>query len=136
MATPDGRRAHTPLMEDVSPTSGTNHLGPIAVVGSVGKPPTVAILDGVLLNQKLNLVTLRSESDKQKPVILPRTFFEVHKSWHTQHNIVSHEMLLNTERHPDRYHDLAVRAADCSTFFTALPPDVQGSIITRTEHML
>jgi formate C-acetyltransferase len=62
MATPDGRKAHTPLAEGASPASGTDHLGPTAVIGSVGKLPTGAILGGVLLNQKLNPSTLENES--------------------------------------------------------------------------
>ncbi len=72
MATPDGRKAHTPLAEGASPASGTDHLGPTAVIGSVGKLPTAAILGGVLLNQKLNPATLENESDKQKLMILLR----------------------------------------------------------------
>lgn len=55
----------------------------------MGKLPTAAILGGVLLNQKLNPATLENESDKQKLMILLRTFFEVHKGWHIQYNIVS-----------------------------------------------
>ncbi|MGM1200926.1 hypothetical protein ACS0TV_28990, partial [Klebsiella pneumoniae] len=46
MATPDGRKAHTPLAEGASPASGTDHLGPTAVICSVGKLPTGAILGG------------------------------------------------------------------------------------------
>ena len=84
MATPDGRKAHTPLAEGASPASGTDHLGPTAVISSVGKLPTGAILGGVLLNQKLNPSTLENESDKQKLMVLLRTFFEVHKGWHIQ----------------------------------------------------
>ncbi|VEB61805.1 formate acetyltransferase 3 [Salmonella enterica subsp. enterica] len=75
--TPDGRKAHTPLAEGASPASGTDHLGPTAVIGSVGKLPTGSILGGVLLNQKLNPTTLENESDKQKLMVLLRTFFEV-----------------------------------------------------------
>ncbi len=98
MATPDGRKAHTPLAEGASPASGTDHLGPTAVIGSVGKLPTAAILGGVLLNQKLNPATLENESDKQKLMILLRTFFEVHKGWHIQYNIVSRETLLEAKK--------------------------------------
>ncbi|HGW4077565.1 TPA: glycyl radical protein [Escherichia coli] len=136
MATPDGRKAHTPLAEGASPASGTDHLGPTAVIGSVGKLPTAAILGGVLLNQKLNPATLENESDKQKLMILLRTFFEVHKGWHIQYNIVSRETLLDAKKHPDQYRDLVVRVAGYSAFFTALSPDAQDDIIARTEHML
>lgn len=118
------------------PASGTDHLGPTAVIGSVGKLPTAAILGGVLLNQKLNPATLENESDKQKLMILLRTFFEVHKGWHIQYNIVSRETLLDAKKHPDQYRDLVVRVAGYSAFFTALSPDAQDDIIARTEHML
>ena len=136
MATPDGRKAHTPLAEGASPASGTDHLGPTAVIGSVGKLPTAAILGGVLLNQKLNPATLENESDKQKLMILLRTSFEVHKGWHIQYNIVSRETLLEAKKQPDQYRDLVVRVAGYSAFFTALSPDAQDDIIARTEHML
>ncbi len=109
MATPDGRKAKTPLAEGASPASGTDHLGPTAVISSVGKLPTSAILGGVLLNQKLNPATLENESDKQKLMALLRTFFEVHKGWHIQYNIVSRETLLEAKKHPDQYRDLVVR---------------------------
>ncbi len=136
MAPPDGRKAHTPLAEGASPASGTDHLGPTAVIGSVGKLPTGSILGGVLLNQKLNPTTLENESDKQKLMVLLRTFFEVHKGWHIQYNIVSRETLLDAKKHPDQYRDLVVRVAGYSAFFTALSPDAQDDIIARTEHML
>ncbi|MDI5453300.1 formate C-acetyltransferase/glycerol dehydratase family glycyl radical enzyme, partial [Salmonella enterica subsp. enterica serovar Cerro] len=119
-----------------SPASGTDHLGPTAVIGSVGKLPTGSILGGVLLNQKLNPTTLENESDKQKLMVLLRTFFEVHKGWHIQYNIVSRETLLDAKKHPDQYRDLVVRVAGYSAFFTALSPDAQDDIIARTEHML
>lgn len=136
MATPDGRRARTPLAEGASPASGTDHLGPTAVIGSVGKLPTAAILGGVLLNQKLNPATLDNDADRQKLMALLRTFFEVHKGWHIQYNIVSRETLLAAKQHPDQYRDLVVRVAGYSAFFTALSPDAQDDIIARTEHTL
>lgn len=136
MATPDGRKATTPLAEGASPASGTDHLGPTAVIGSVGKLPTGAILGGVLLNQKLNPATLDNESDRQKLMILLRTFFEAHKGWHIQYNIVSRDTLLEAKKYPNQYRDLVVRVAGYSAFFTALSPDAQDDIIARTEHVL
>ncbi|WP_368928774.1 formate C-acetyltransferase/glycerol dehydratase family glycyl radical enzyme [Mixta calida] len=136
MATPDGCKARTPLAEGASPASGTDHLGPTAVIGSVGKLPTGAILGGVLLNQKLNPATLDNESDRQKLMALLRTFFEDHQGWHIQYNIVSRETLIEAKKHPDRYRDLVVRVAGYSAFFTALSPDAQDDIIARTEHTL
>lgn len=135
-ATPDGRKAKTPLAEGASPASGTDHLGPTAVFNSLGKLPTAAILGGVLLNQKLNPATLENMRDREKLMLMLRTFFEVHKGWHVQYNIVSRETLLEAKARPERYRDLVVRVAGYSAFFTALSPDAQDDIIARTEHTL
>ncbi|ELY3802092.1 formate C-acetyltransferase/glycerol dehydratase family glycyl radical enzyme [Cronobacter sakazakii] len=136
MATPDGRKARTPLAEGASPASGTDRLGPTAVINSVGKLPVAKILGGVLLNQKLNPSTLDNLRDRQKLMQMLRTFFEVHKGWHVQYNIVSRETLLDAKAQPDKYRDLVVRVAGYSAFFTALSPDAQDDIIARTEHTL
>jgi len=106
------------------------------VISSVGKLPTGSILGGVLLNQKLNPSTLENNSDRHKLMALLRTFFEEHKGWHIQYNIVSRETLIEAKKHPDQYRDLVVRVAGYSAFFTALSPDTQDDIIARTEHTL
>lgn len=136
MATPDGRKAKAPLAEGASPASGSDHLGPTAVFNSVAKLSTNQILGGVLLNQKLSPSALESDSDKLKLAMLIRTFFNHHKGWHVQYNIVSKETLLAAKAHPEQYRDLVVRVAGYSAFFTALSPDTQDDIIARTEHQL
>ena len=136
MATPDGRRATTPLAEGASPASGTDALGPTAVFNSLGKLPTAQILGGVLLNQKLNPAALENSADRGKLMLLLRTFFEVHRGWHVQYNIVSRQTLLAAKAHPEQYRDLVVRVAGYSAFFTALSPEAQDDIINRTEHQL
>lgn len=135
-ATPDGRKAWTPLAEGASPSSGTDTLGPTAVFNSVGKLPTDKILGGVLLNQKLNPSTLDNDRDRQKLMSMLRTFFEFHHGWHVQYNVVSRETLLAAKANPDQYRDLVVRVAGYSAFFTALSPDAQDDIIARTEHVI
>jgi formate C-acetyltransferase len=136
LATPDGRKAHTPLAEGASPASGTDHLGPTAVFNSLSKLPTASILGGVLLNQKLNPATLENPADREKLMLMLRTFFETYQGWHVQYNIVSRETLLEAKQHPDQYRDLVVRVAGYSAFFTALSPDAQDDIIARTEHTI
>ena len=135
-ATPDGRKAFTPLAEGSSPSSGTDTLGPTAVFKSVSKLPTNKILGGVLLNQKLSPSSLADATQKQKLILLIRTFFETLKGWHVQYNIVSRETLLAAKKHPENYRDLVVRVAGYSAFFTTLSPDTQDDIIARTEQSL
>lgn len=135
-ATPDGRKAFTPVAEGSSPSSGTDLLGPTAVFKSVSKLPTGKIMGGVLLNQKLSPRTLQTEADKLKLVSIIQTFFEELKGWHVQYNIVSRETLLAAKKDPEKYRDLVVRIAGYSAFFTTLSPDTQDDIIARTEHSL
>jgi pyruvate formate-lyase/glycerol dehydratase family glycyl radical enzyme len=135
-ATPDGRKAFTPLAEGSSPTSGTDTLGPTAVFKSVSKLPTNKILGGVLLNQKLSPSSLTNETQKQKLISIIRTFFETLKGWHVQYNIVSRDTLLAAKKNPENYRDLVVRVAGYSAFFTTLSPDTQDDIIARTEQSL
>ncbi|HEY3389832.1 MAG TPA: glycyl radical protein [Prolixibacteraceae bacterium] len=135
-ATPDGRKAYTPVAEGSSPSSGTDLLGPTAVFKSVSKLPTERIMGGVLLNQKLSPATIQKDTDKQKLISVIRTFFEDLKGWHVQYNIVSRETLLAAKMNPEKYRDLIVRVAGYSAFFTTLSPDTQDDIIARTEHSL
>ncbi|MCD6200727.1 MAG: glycyl radical protein [Bacteroidales bacterium] len=135
-ATPDGRKAFTPVAEGSSPSSGTDLQGPTAVFKSVAKLPTEKIMGGVLLNQKLSPATIRKDQDKQKLISIIRTFFEDLKGWHVQYNIVSRDTLLAAKKDPEKYRDLIVRVAGYSAFFTTLSPDTQDDIIARTEHSL
>jgi len=135
-ATPDGRKAFTPVAEGCSPTSGTDTLGPTAVFKSVSKLPTGKITGGVLLNQKLSPSALTNEIQRQKLISIISTFFATLKGWHVQYNIVSRETLINAKKNPENYRDLVVRVAGYSAFFTTLSPDTQDDIIARTEQTL
>ncbi|MCL2001497.1 MAG: formate C-acetyltransferase/glycerol dehydratase family glycyl radical enzyme, partial [Planctomycetes bacterium] len=135
-ATPDGRKAWQPLAEGCSPSSGTDRLGPTAVLKSVAKIPTWRILGGVLLNQKMSPATIREERDKQKLAEMLRVFFGDLKGWHIQYNIVDRTTLLAAKREPEKYRDLVVRVAGYSAFFSILSPDTQNDIIARTEQTL
>lgn len=135
-ATPDGRKAFTPVAEGSSPSSGTDMLGPTAVFKSVSKLPASKIMGGVLLNQKLSPASLSTDSDKNKLKSMLRTFFADLKGWHVQYNIVSRETLLAAKKDPENYRDLIVRVAGYCAFFTTLSPDTQDDIIARTEQSL
>ena len=135
-ATPDGRKAFTPLAEGCSPSAGTDELGPTAVFKSVSKLPTGKILGGVLLNQKVTPSIIRGESAKTKLISLLRTFFDELKGWHVQYNVVDRRTLLDAQREPEKHRDLIVRVAGYSAFFTSLAPETQNDIISRTEQVI
>lgn len=135
-ATPDGRKAWTPLAEGASPSAGADRMGPTAVMNSVGKLPTKKILGGVLLNQKLAPAVLQSAEKKEKLISMLHAFFDGLKGWHIQYNIVDKETLVKAQKNPGDYHDLIVRVAGYSAFFTNLSTDTQNDIIARTEQTI
>ncbi|MBC8059833.1 MAG: glycyl radical protein [Clostridiaceae bacterium] len=135
-ATPDGRKAHTPLAEGCSPSHAMDKGGPTAVFKSVAKLPTDKITGGVLLNQKVNPQMLTKEEDRMKLVMLLRTFFNRLNGFHVQYNVVSREMLLDAQKHPEDHGDLIVRVAGYSAFFNVLSKQTQDDIIERTEHII
>ena len=136
MATPDGRRAHQPLAEGCSPAHAMDKNGPTAVFKSVAKLRTEQITGGVLLNQKVTPALLAKEENKQKLILLIRTFFDRLHGYHVQYNVVDRATLLDAQAHPEKHRDLIVRVAGYSAFFNVLSRATQDDIIARTEQTM
>lgn len=136
MATPDGRKARTPLAEGCSPAHSMDRSGPTAVFKSVSKLPTHEITGGVLLNQKVTPQMLSKEENKEKLEMLIRTFFNRLDGYHVQYNVVSRDTLIDAQKHPENHKDLIVRVAGYSAFFNVLSKATQDDIIGRTEQTL
>ena len=136
LATPDGRHAGEPLAEGCSPSHAMDTHGPTAVFKSVSKLPTADITGGVLLNQMVTPALLAKEENKQKLILLLRTFFDTLHGYHVQYNVVSRETLLDAQAHPEKHRDLIVRVAGYSAFFHVLSRQTQDDIIARTEQTL
>ncbi len=136
LATPDGRKSHTPLSEGCSPSHGMDVHGPTAVFKTVSKLPTKEITGGVLLNQKVTPQILEKEEDRMKLIAMIRTFFIRLHGYHVQYNVVSRETLRDAQINPEKYRDLIVRVAGYSAFFHVLSKQTQDDIIARTEQIL
>jgi formate C-acetyltransferase len=107
--------------------------GPQSVFKSVSKLRTEKITGGVLLNQKVSPETLSKPRDREKLMLLLRTFFDVLHGFHVQYNVVSRQTLLDAQAHPEKHRDLIVRVAGYSAFFNTLSRQTQDDIIARTE---
>jgi formate C-acetyltransferase len=131
-ATPDGRRAGTPLSEGISPVQGMDRQGPTAVLKSAAKMDHVRT-GGTLLNQKLSPGILDTEEGLDKWAHLVRSYFRM-DGHHIQFNVVDAETLRAAQEHPEQYRDLIVRVAGYSDYFCDLGETLQEEIIARTEH--
>ncbi len=133
-ATPDGRRARTPLSEGVSPVQGHDRRGPTAVARSIAKLDH-ARTNGTLLNMKVSPDCLKTDSDLHKLAALIRGYFD-QGGHHVQFNIVDRAVLEDAMANPEKYRNLLVRVAGYSDYFVLLSPEIQREILSRTEHAL
>ena len=131
-ATPDGRYAHTPVADGVSPSAGKDVKGPTAAATSVSRLDHFIVSNGTLFNQKFHPSALAGREGLEKFVALIRGYFD-QKGMHMQFNVVDRETLLDAQKHPEKYSHLVVRVAGYSALFTTLSRSLQDDIIRRTE---
>ena len=131
-ATPDGRYAHTPVADGVSPSAGKDVKGPTAAATSVSRLDHFIVSNGTLFNQKFHPSALSGREGLEKFVALIRGYFD-QKGMHMQFNVVDRQTLLDAQKHPEKYKHLVVRVAGYSALFTTLSRSLQDDIIRRTE---
>jgi pyruvate formate-lyase/glycerol dehydratase family glycyl radical enzyme len=131
-ATPDGRKASTPLSEGISPVQGADRQGPTAVIKSAAKMDH-ARTGGTLLNQKFTPQLLQDDEGLDRLVQLVRAYVRL-DGHHVQFNVVDADTLRAAQQHPLQYRNLIVRVAGYSDYFCDLTQALQDEIIARTEH--
>ena len=132
-ATPDGRYAGECLADGtMSAMRGRDTHGPTALIKSASKIDQVSY-QSTLMNVKFHPTALQTTEDLRKLSDLIKTYFSLGGK-HMQFNVVTKDMLLDAQRHPENYRDLVVRVAGYSAYFVQLGKAVQDEIIGRTEH--
>ena len=129
-ATANGRRAHKPVSEGISPEKFADTHGPTAVIKSCAKMDHCST-GGTLLNQKFTPSALAGDTGLENLASLIRTYFAM-DGHHIQFNVFDKQTLLEAQKHPDDYKDLIVRVAGYSDYFRNLDEELQNEIINRT----
>lgn len=130
-ASPNGRKAHTPVSEGISPEKSADKNGPTAVIKSCSKMDHLAT-GGTLLNQKFTPSVVAGEAGLDHMANLVRTYFNM-DGHHIQFNVIDKEVLIDAQKNPENYKDLIVRVAGYSDHFHNLSKALQDEIIGRTE---
>jgi len=127
-ASPDGRKAFTPLTSGSDPVQGYDTSGPTAsLLSTVGWQPT-RFLGGTAVNLKLS----KSTPDLPSVIVaLAKTYVQTGGS-ELQINIADADMLKEAQKNPDAYGDLLVRIGGYSDFFVRIDKDLQDEIIRRS----
>ena len=131
LATPNGRKAHKPVSEGISPEKSADRNGPTAVIKSCSKMDHLATA-GTLLNQKFTPNVVAGEKGLDNMASLIRSYFSM-DGHHIQFNVIDRQTLIDAQKNPEEYKDLIVRVAGYSDFFPTLHKPLQDEIIERTE---
>ena len=131
LASANGRRAHKPVSEGISPDKGADTNGPTAVLRSCAKMDHLST-GGALLNQKFTPSVVAGEDGLRQMANLIRAYFNM-DGHHIQFNVIDRQTLLDAQAHPEEYKDLIVRVAGYSDHFRNLSRALQDEIIARTE---
>lgn len=131
LASPNGRLAHKPLSEGISPEKAADTLGPSAVIRSAAKMDHLST-GGTLLNQKFTPSVVAGDDGLDNMANLVRSYFNM-DGHHIQFNVVDKELLIKAQENPEEYKDLIVRVAGYSDHFRNLSKALQDEIIGRTE---
>ncbi|MGL5257001.1 MAG: trans-4-hydroxy-L-proline dehydratase [Proteocatella sp.] len=131
IASPNGRLAHKPVSEGISPEKGADKNGPTAVIKSCSKMDHLST-GGTLLNQKFTPSVVAGDNGLEQMANLVRTYFNM-DGHHIQFNVVDKQTLIDAQNNPEEYKDLIVRVAGYSDHFHNLSKALQDEIIGRTE---
>lgn len=131
IASPNGRLAHKPVSEGISPEKGADVNGPTAVIKSCAKMDHLRT-GGTLLNQKFTPEVLAGEEGIDNLANFIRSYFNM-DGHHVQFNVVRRETLQAAQNNPEEYRDIIVRVAGYSDYFRNLDKPLQDEIIDRTE---
>lgn len=131
-ATPDGRRRGEPLAFNISPMAGQDFRGLAALLQSFtclpsrkvpGTASAVVDVDPYLfIDKNLDLLTDMLLDASARGLC------------NVQFNVIDREVLLDAQRHPEKYADLAVAVSGYSQKFVQLHKELQDCIIDRTKH--
>jgi formate C-acetyltransferase len=134
-ALPDGKKKFEPLADGISPNYGADVKGPTAAMKSICAIDHVRCGNGVIFNQKISPTAVATPEGITKWADMIMAYISL-GGGHIQFNIVSADTLKDAMAHPEKHKGLVVRVAGYSAFFNELAPEIQESIIARTEHQL
>lgn len=131
-ASPDGRKKGETIAYSVSPMQGRDFNGLTAVLNSISKLPTkrtpgstsaIIEVDPKLFTDKnINVITdILIAAGKQGLS-------------NVQFNTIDADTLLDAQKNPEKYNNLAVRVSGFSQRFNLLDKNMQDHIIGRTKH--
>jgi len=132
-ATPDGRRAGTPIADSAGPMQGRDRNGPTAMLKSVTRIPHRLAPGTLVVNARFSKQFFATDAGRAGLKEMIRTYFDL-GGMQIQINVVDQEVLKDAVAHPERHQDLVVRVGGFSEYFNRLSPELKHAVLERVEH--
>ena len=126
--TPDGRGDGAPLCDSIGAIHGNDKNGITALLNSAAAISQENMCGTPVLNIKIDPARAKKSL---KPLVLG--YFEM-GGMQLQITSVSREELIRAKEHPEDYPNLIVRIGGYSEYFRRLSPELQQTVIDRTEY--
>ena len=128
-ATPDGRKAGTPLSRGVSPSEFVQTDSPVSLILSLDAIDFTEYADSFCA--ELTLPQL-PEGEKGMEILLAiiKVFLQVGGS-SLQLNMLNRDILVEAKKHPEMHKNVCVRVCGYSALFVTLGENVQDEVIAR-----
>ncbi len=131
-ATFSGHKVGDVLATNFSPTPDSDKKGPTAAIKSYCKMDFTRCPGGATLEIKLHPASVTGDNGKDAMVSLIKTFQKL-GGWYMQTDVVDSALLIDAQKHPEKYQNLPVRVAGWSARFATLNKQWQDMIINRTQ---
>ena len=132
-ATPDGRKNAEPIADSAGAVQGRDVNGPTALIKSVTAIDMVHAPGTLVVNIRFVKRLFKDPVAREKVKALVRSYFAL-GGLQIQINVVDQAILREALKCPDKHRDLIVRIGGYSEYFHRLSPDLQLSVLQRTEH--
>lgn len=130
-ATPDGRRAFSPVADSYGPMQGTDVKGPTSTIMSTTCTPQYKGLGTLVFNLRLDGGMFENESGRRKVVSLLKSYMS-EGGIMVQVTVADSQRMRDAIEHPEKHEDLIIRIGGYSEYFNRLSPELKQEVIART----
>jgi formate C-acetyltransferase len=133
-ATPDGRKARTPLSKNLSAVTAMDRQGVTALIQSASQIDFTRFPDGTVLDVMLHPSAVQGKDGLSAMLGLVRTFFR-EGGFAMQYNVLYADTLKKAQEFPEEYANLQVRVCGWNAYFTSLGKPEQDEFIRQAENL-